>query len=183
MKCFTAATIVTLAFVTAFPAPARSQIPEGVDSAGEGPLPISNKLPLLGVPVGTILPYIGPADALPAEWLPCDGRTVEDEHSPLHGVQLPDLTEERFLMGVNSDAAVGLTGGSNSIPGDGLHNHIGSISGRVQEQSGTPRYLKYSGDRSFQHSHQVDIRGNGAHSHGGDNRPHFYGVRFIVRVK
>ena len=150
---------------------------------GTGPLAITGSSPMGGVPVGTILPYIGTFDALPSEWLPCDGRTVNDQDSPLHGTQLPNLTDDRFLMGVDSAEMVGVMSGSSSIPQDGHHSHNGATTGRIREQSGTPRRLVNSGDKTFQHTHDIQIQAEAGHNHGGENRPQFFGVRFIVRVK
>ena len=48
----------------------------------------------IGVPIGIILPYVGPLASLPANWLPCDGRLVIDPTSQFHNQRLPNLNEE-----------------------------------------------------------------------------------------
>lgn len=148
-----------------------------------GPLPLRSEAPLAGVPVGVILPFIGPLDSLPEGWLPCDGRTVADAGSPINGVQLPDLTDGRFLMGIGSDGMIGVSGGSNALPTAGGHSHSGEATGRITQTSGTPRNLEQRGDKGFRHSHALSLKSAGGHDHGGDKRPAFYGVRYIVRVK
>lgn len=181
MKILPAVFAISVALVAA--QEANAQIPGAKEPSGTGPLPIEATAPLQGVPIGTVLPYIGPLDVLPTEWLPCDGRIVNDSESPLRGVQLPNLSDNRFLMGVEGPEFVGLSAGSNLIPRARPHSHSGSTSGRTRELSGTPRRLVNAGDKSLQHTHQVEIQSAGDHNHGGENRPQFYGVRFIVRVK
>jgi hypothetical protein len=148
-----------------------------------GPLPIRSQAPLAGVPIGAILPFIGPLDTLPDTWLPCDGRTVDDPSSPIHGLELPDLTDGRFLMGVGAAGMIGVSGGSNAIPTAGGHTHSGEATGRITQTSGSPRNLEQRGDKGFRHSHALTVSSSGGHDHGGDNRPAFYGVHYIVRVK
>jgi hypothetical protein len=138
---------------------------------------------LLGVPIGTILPFAGSLEALPSNWLPCDGRAVEDPKSPLRGSKVPDLTDNRFLMGVGPTETVGTTGGTNAISPDGRHGHAGTATDRVTQKTGSPRYLDTSGNKGFKHTHNLSIKSDGLHSHGGDNRPSFYAVRFIIRVR
>jgi hypothetical protein len=148
-----------------------------------GPLPIRDQAPLVGVPIGAIVPFIGPLDTLPDAWLPCDGRTVDDPSSPIHGLQLPDLSDGRFLMGIGAASMIGVTGGSNAISSAGGHSHSGEATSRITQTSGTPRNLEQRGDKGFRHTHALTISSSGGHDHGGDNRPAFFGVHYIVRVK
>lgn len=152
-------------------------------AAGQGEYAIPTSIPLLGVPVGAVLPFVGSLDSLPPEWLPCDGRVVDDPDSPLHGAALPNLTDDRFLMGVESSYQVRGLGGTNEIAFDGSHGHAGETASQVTLRRGTPRYLVDRGDRGVQHTHKLEMRTDGRHQHGGENRPKFYGVRFIIRVK
>ena len=138
---------------------------------------------LLGVPIGTILPYAGALESLPSNWLPCDGRTVADSGSPLDGTKVPDLTDDRFLMGVGESSGVGTTGGTNAIAVGGNHSHSGEAGDRVTQKTGSPRYLDTKGNKGFRHSHNLSIRSDGRHNHGGDSRPSYYAVRFIIRVR
>lgn len=138
---------------------------------------------LMGVPVGAILPYVGSLDSLPQGWLPCDGRTVNDANSPFDGKELPNLMDNRFVMGVASIEDLGTTGGANELVADGQHNHRGTATNRVNQVSGTPRYLDSSGNRGFRHTHDLQISTSGNHNHGGDSRPQYLGTYFIIRVK
>ena len=144
------------------------------DSGGSG---------TMGVPVGAIVPYVGSLDSLPQGWLPCDGRTVSDTDSPFYDRAVPNLMDNRFVMGVASSEELDSTGGSNEIVADGQHNHRGTATNRVNQVSGTPRYLDSSGNRGFRHTHDLQVNANGNHNHGGDGRPQFYGTYFIIRVK
>lgn len=137
---------------------------------------------LMGVPVGAILPYVGNLDSLPEGWLPCDGRTVSNVNSPFHGKALPNLMDNRFVMGVASAEELNSTGGSNEITMGGQHNHRGNATNRVHQLSGSPRHLDSSGNRGFRHTHDLQINVNGNHNHGGDGRPQFHGTYFIIRV-
>ena len=139
--------------------------------------------PVAEVPIGTILPYAGSLDSLPPNWVLCDGRTISDPDSPLDGSSVPDLTDDRFLMGVGAGTSVGVTGGVNEIVTDGTHSHRGTASDRVTQKTGSPRYLDSSGNKGFKHTHTLSIQSDGRHNHGGDNRPNFYSVRFIMRVR
>jgi hypothetical protein len=103
--------------------------------------------------------------------------------SSFHGKTLPNLMDNRFIMGVASAEELNVMGGSNEIRMDGQHNHRGSATNRVNQVSGSPRYLDSSGNRGFRHTHDLKINVNGNHNHGGDNRPQFLGTYFIIRVK
>jgi len=91
-----------------------------------------------GVPVGSIIAwlpgyfangsngtYTGVSITLPDYWKECDGSAVDDADSPIFngaGRYLPNLTDDRFLMGDVSGSAGGI-GGDN----DG-HYHSDSLS-------------------------------------------------------
>jgi hypothetical protein len=106
--------------------------------------------PLGGVPIGSILPYIGPLNLLPSGWRLCDGKVVDDPDSALRGQTLPNLVDQRFLMGTNADDMVCVSGGSNVLSPAGAHTRTDDT---------------------------------GSHDHGGNNRPSYCGVYFIVRIK
>jgi hypothetical protein len=152
--------------------------------AQTAPVPATGSGSALGqVPVGAILPYVGSLDTLPAGWLPCDGRVVDDSDSPFHGREVPNIMDQRFVMGVASADDLYTTGGTNELAMDGQHTHRGSATNRVDQVSGSPRYLDSSGNRGFRHTHDLQISASSTHNHGGDNRPQFYGTYFIIRVK
>jgi hypothetical protein len=130
-----------------------------------------------GVPVGTILPFGGDAASLDDSWMVCDGATVTspgiglvDFNSSAGGVQVPNLTDSRFLMGVSS-SSVGSTGGRNDIPSDGSHTHtFGQTASDLAPDASNVSNGSYTNP-------------SGAHTHGGENRPKFVGVQYIIRVR
>ena len=134
-------------------------------------------------PVGSILAFIGALNTLPAEWQPCDGRIVNDPASPFNGHALPDLMHERFLMGVSAATAVGQIGGSNNISLENAHVHGGGtdIGGHTPWSPGSQ--FQTAGGQTNDHLHRITTDPQGAHNHGGDNRPAFVGTYFIVRIK
>ena len=85
---------------------------------------------LASVPVGAVIPWLtgyygAPANGggftpvtidLPPNWTVCDGSAVNDPNSPIFdgaGRFLPDLTDDRFLMG-DIAGNMGATGGINT---------------------------------------------------------------------
>ena len=130
-----------------------------------------------GVPIGTILPFGGDAALLDDSWMVCDGSTVAspgaglvDFNGSAGGIQVPNLTDNRFLMGVSS-GSVGAIGGRNDIPAGGSHTHT---------------FGQSSVDRAPDASHFSDgsfTNPAGSHNHGGENRPQFTGVQYIIRVR
>lgn len=159
------------------------------------------------VPVGAILPYLATSDLrLPENWRYCNGDKVDDPDSPLHGRTLPRLVDERFLMG--SVESHGTTGGKNSIAQDGLHSHTartaiagGHDHGGTTGPENTNAPLRKVGDgdqlsvrvveqghrhvleADKGHVHATAVDAAGLHDHGGDARPSWFGVLYIVRIK
>ena len=166
---------------------------------GEYPITAS---PMIGVPVGTILPYVGPLNILPPDWKPCDGSLIKDPSSPFNNLNLPDLRDDRFLMGVQVPGRIGEKAGNNGIPSDGSHSHnlhnagghahggataqfMGYLQGKInwgrQGEQGDPFMPTYQIVQDGDHAHGIDA--NGTHNHGGENRPLYYGVYYIIRIK
>jgi hypothetical protein len=130
-----------------------------------------------GVPVGTVLPFGGVITSLPDGWALCDGATVSDPgpglrdfNAAMPGVQTPILTDNRFVMGVGIGSA-GITGGRNDIPNDGSHTHS---------------FSQTTADMAPDASHFTSgsfTNAAGGHTHGGENRPSFLGLPYIIRVR
>ncbi len=120
------------------------------------------------IPVGTIVAWTGRVDEdLPGGWELCDG---------LNG--RPKLDDDRFLMGVRTSGEVA-RGGNNAIAMDDGHNH----GGKTSRQNSTRLANLNSGTQSeFPDIHDHLIGIDGAHDHGGENRPKFYGVTWIIKV-
>lgn len=138
--------------------------------------------PPVGVPVGTIVAFVGALNTLPPEWQPCDGRVIRDPASPFNNRNLPDLMNDRFIMGVNAAKAVGQSGGDNSIPRVGNHSHGGGTDHGTHVNWNPGSEFRIGGE-VFDHVHGIRTDDQGAHDHGGDNRPAYIGVYFIVRIK
>jgi hypothetical protein len=126
--------------------------------------------PLLGVPVGTVIAFVGALNTLSPEWQPCDGRTINDPSSPFNGKKTPLLMNDSFIMGVSAASAVGQPGGSNVIPSVGAHAHGGrtDVGGHTNWSPGSEFDI---GSHVFNHTHGITTDAQGAHDHGGENRP------------
>ncbi|MDR3697113.1 hypothetical protein [Mucilaginibacter sp.] len=135
----------------------------------------------VSVPVGTILPFIGSLNHLSDNWQPCDGRLIHNRQSPFNDQRVPNLVDDRFLMGVSPATAVCEYGGTNAIPDDGGHNHGGVTNGFGGYQPGEINYDRGPG-RQDPFMMRFGIPEQGPHNHNGDNRPAFCGVYFIIRI-
>jgi hypothetical protein len=132
---------------------------------------------MAGVPIGSILPYAGDPSALPSKWVLCDGRTIAqpmsglvDYDSATPGLQIPLLNDDRFLMGT-SIANMGIKGGDNAIPDDGAHVHAWNQTGADLVPDGS----------NF--TNGAFMNSAGGHNHGGDRRPRFLGILYIIRIQ
>lgn len=160
--------------------------------------PVSTKV--LGlVPVGTILPYMGPYASLPSEWKVCNGEKVTDTESPLLNQNLPNLIG-KYIAGVNTSSECGSSFGTNTWTTDPA-----TISGVTDSDADKwtdvsskwtdapfpiplPSYSSTMGPLSTTrtnhpkvHVHDVSI-GLPNHTHG-EKRPESVGVYFIIRIK
>jgi len=133
------------------------------------------------LPIGTILPFIGSLNDLPNNWQPCDGRLINNAKSPFNDKKLPELMDNRFLMGVSASLDVCSYGGNNVIPECNDHNHNGATNEFKGYQPGNINYDS-GPDRQDSYMMRFGIDGDGAHNHGGENRPLFCGVYFIIRI-
>ena len=118
-------------------------------------------------PIGTIMSWLKDytnTPSLPDGWLECNGQTLSDSDSPYNGQVIPDLNgDNRFLRG---NSTSGATGGEETTP---AHYHITFLpEGRGGSTGGG-----VDGDTSY----QTDSKN--AH----DNRPPFYDVVWIMRIK
>ena len=124
------------------------------------------------LPVGTILPWY-PYEKNPKPpkgWIIPDGRVIQN--GPLKGRKAPNLTDDRFLMGVYGKR-VGKPGGKNSIPDKTLNHGWNSI------KHGEIGY----GSRTGNATYKGKIKSHGSHNHGGENRPKYLGVLFIMKIQ
>jgi len=138
---------------------------------------VTDTASMASIPVGSVLPYAGDPAVLPSSWVPCDGRTILQPASGLRdydlaapGLQLPLLNDDRFLMGT-SIPNMGTKGGDNSIAVDGAHVHTWT-------QTATDLVPDASNV-----SNGAFMNSAGEHNHGGDRRPRFLGILYIIRIK
>ena len=111
------------------------------------------------VPIGSIISWakdIPGTPSLPDNFVECNGQTLNDPDSPLHGQVIPDLnSENRFLRGSSTS---GNTGGSET------HSH--SIS--------TPIHALGQGG---------GVNGHPGNTQSSSNLPPYYEVVWIMRIK
>ena len=117
------------------------------------------------MPVGSIVPWaktITGVPALPSNWVECDGSTISDGDSPMDGEAVPDLNgDNRFLRG---NSTSGGTGGDETM----AHTHALTVTA-LSSGTGTASY-------------QLDAATTQAASNT-ENRPPFYNVVWIMRIK
>ncbi len=163
------------------------------------------------IPIGTIVPYYGQLKALSDHWMVCDGSTVTDNDSPIKGYVLPDL-RQRFLRGAQdgvSGANAGNTGGQDYVP---PHNHAVSGSSRdvsfpqnsvccwlagynpvtaadgLQFDASLFDIPMSAGNAEPRPSHghiggTATFTGTASNSGAHDNRPQYFSVPFVMRIK
>lgn len=149
-------------------------------------------------PIGSIQAYVGYPESLPPNWVICDGRSLavasnlklfkvigwrfglgtnSDKYSTF-GV--PDL-RNRFMQGAG-DNLLGSTGGKKEIPMDGGHTPQGSVS---VWKAGPPSPAGFQGSGGNCVLPGASFSGNAvpSHNHGGDSRPPFLTVYYIMKVE
>jgi hypothetical protein len=156
------------------------------------------------LPVGSVLSFFGDPASLPAQWVPCDGRVIQDPDSPYFNQPVPDL-RQTFLRGADEFNPVGTTGGTDSIAS---HSHSFSGSGSAfispRQLGGWTGHTKarqatsfYPNIYSLTVDNSVPLADQDTHGHFGsasmfgttfaagasDNRPRFMSLLFIIRVK
>jgi hypothetical protein len=109
--------------------------------------------------------YAGLGLTLSGRWKVCDGSACNDTESPIfngNGRYLPNLTDNRFLMGSNTPGGIG---GQNSytISTGNLppHTHV------ITHDHGDHTHTGTTGTVSSNHQHFLDITSstNGSHQH------------------
>ncbi|WP_417457404.1 hypothetical protein [Kordiimonas sp.] len=159
------------------------------------------------LPVGAIIPFYPYGNlAIPENWRYCNGDEVDDQLSPLYGQKLPNLNDDRFLMG--STTSFGEQGGSNSHLPDGQHTHVARAdrggqhdhggATETEQSNGVLKEMEQAGEINVrmveqghrhaisadgEHRHSVAVNPSGVHDHGGDNRPKYFGVLYIIKIK
>lgn len=126
----------------------------------------TGKLALGIPPVGAILPWaktLTGVPALPSGYVECDGSVLSDAGSPLNGQTIPDLNGSNQFMRGNSTS--GGTGGVASHSLQHTHYLDNALSNGQEFSAGT------AGLASAELSTPTD------------NRPPFYDIVWIMRIK
>gem|GEM_PF-6120729 len=128
-----------------------------------------------GVPIGTIVPFFGNiADLDGTGWVLCNSA-----NSNAYPGVVPNL-ENRFIVGAGN-LSLGEAGGRADIPTDGNHSHSGT-SGYSNVGGATPAGFMKSGSNCRYHTHSFSTSQAGNHNHGGDNRPPFFVINYIIKI-
>lgn len=150
---------------------------DGVESIGGRLSYLENTVQIFNtLPIGTILPYYGKFEALEnTGWVVCNSQNASK-----HPNIVPNL-ENRFLQGVGDDK-LGASGGAKVIALDGAHTPSGSVS---VWKTGARDGNGFMGQGNHNQLPAGSFTGNAIanHNHGGENRPPFYTVNFIIRIK
>jgi len=163
-------------------------------------------LPPVGAIIAWLKSFTSVPQTLPTGWKECDGSEIIDADSPMIGEHLPDLNGGEFLRG---SSTTGGTGGSDTM----AHTHTGTASGNTgNESSHTHTFSDTSsapsasganmgsGDYNVPttyHTHDVSgTTGAGSSHHHSfsdsfttsaasntENRPKYYNVIWIMRIK
>lgn len=132
------------------------------------------------IPVGCIVMWSGEQNKIPDGWALCNGQTS-------NGIKTPNLAD-RFIVGAGNQYSVGNTGGYDAVTltTDQMPSHSHSMSVRVTGYSGSRSSIwEVYGDEA--NGYVAGWRGLGTSSAGGgkahENRPPYYALCFIMRVK
>ncbi|MDO8262883.1 MAG: hypothetical protein Q7T21_06630 [Gallionella sp.] len=132
-------------------------------------------------PVGTILPlYVPKTIQLPKGWCICAGQTILDPESPFMNLPVPNLIDGRFPMGTIFTDSYGKYGGTNNIATSGNHDHLYTIR-KAGTRERTPDGFQGEGPECK--TVTLHTTGNGAHDHGGENRPQWFGLLYMIKYK
>lgn len=129
-------------------------------------------------PVGAILPVYYPHRIeLPPGWCICAGQIITEPASPFFNLHAPNLTDERFPMGTSSPTSYGKNGGANLLVPSGNHSHTYTI----QKHAPQPSPDGYQGRGPNCYVSTMNTSSNGDHDHGGENRPNWFGLLYIMK--
>lgn len=154
------------------------------------------------VPIGTVLAWLkslSGTPSIPAGYVECNGQTISDSTSLYDGVTLPDLNgNNNFLRGGSTS---GSTGGYDTRTATGTtDSHTLTISEMPAHthdvdiyKIGTPGSTQYPLETSQTANGPITFTsdstgGGGGHTHGFtsssfDNKPPYYAVVWIIRIK
>lgn len=143
------------------------------------------------VPLGGVIAWFrfSARQPIPDGYWVADGSVVTDVRSPFNGMATPNLVDH-FIMGV-TPSRIGETGGRNDIPmdGNGTFAFSGTTNG-AQAPGSNPDAWHHDGNRAccpqvtgLDHTHSFSgVVTIPPHNHGGDNRPAYVGLLYLVRI-
>ena len=156
----------------------------------------------IAVPVGGIIMWSGSSSEIPEGWAICNGQRVSGmKNGQSVTIETPDL-RDRFIVGAGREYTVKQTGGEKTVTltaaQSGLpahthnmqHDHGNGLRGK--EGTGTQSNVFRSGAENPSKSEQrtgasskTDTAANAAQnaSQAHENRPPFYALFYIMRVK
>ncbi len=149
-------------------------------------------------PIGSIVSWaktLTGVPALPAGWVQCDGQVLSDADSLLDGTTIPDLNGDNQFMRGNSTS--GGTGGSETMAhthGGGSHSHglpltwNGDLNVLSTQTSGTKICDESFTANTTQSTEEAELQSDSSSATTGaasntENRPPFYNVVWIMRIK
>ena len=130
------------------------------------------------IPLGGIITWSGAVTAIPSGWALCNGQTA-------NGRATPDL-RDRFIVGAGGSYGVGETGGEEqhvlTISEMPSHNH--SYDFHMFSRSlgvGVSYYKPYQREYWYYERTAYSLNAGGSQPH--ENRPPYYALCYIMRVK
>lgn len=135
-------------------------------------------------PIGGIVAWLKSftnTPALPFGWVECNGQTLNDSQSVYNGQVLPNLNgNNRFLRG---NSTSGGTGGeaSHSLSTDEMPSHIHALT--TAQDYGNDGLVVAGINRDAAYETTIVNTGSAGTGAAHENRPPFYDVVWIMRVK
>ena len=135
-------------------------------------------------PIGSIMAWLKSypnTPSLPAGWVECEGQVLDDAESIYDGQTIPDLDGGEFLRGWITSSG---TGGSDTM----THTHTGTASGTTGA-TGSTGVVDHNLDGStrtislFNHTHTFSDGFTTSGASNTENRPPYYNVVWIMRIK
>ena len=156
----------------------------------------------IAVPVGGIIMWSGSSSEIPEGWAICNGQRVSGmKNGQSVTIQTPDL-RDRFIVGAGHDYNLGATGGANTVTltaaqsglPEHVHNmeHTHGVTLKGKELIGGEHNVFRSGasgpsknEQRTGGSSKTNTGPNAARnaSQAHENRPPFYALFYIMRVK
>ena len=133
------------------------------------------------VPVGGIIMWSGSMDEIPSGWAICDGETHE-------GQATPDL-RNRFVVGAGSSYRVGDKGGADTVTltttqmPSHSHTVYGRSSGYAGAHNNSHEVITYANKDWGSWSEKINDTESAGGGQAHENRPPYYALCFIMRVK